>query len=95
MSEPNRSNGRIGPPPAHVLETEIKGDISLFDAESNQVVVLNSTASDVWRLCDGEQTLDEIVDLLASSYQTTPEALRSDVTETVDKLVAEGFLPQP
>jgi hypothetical protein len=85
-------DGRIGPPPVHIIETDIKGDISLFDAERNQVVVLNSTASDVWRLCDGEHTLDEIVALLASAYATTPDAIKDSVTSTIEQLMEEGFL---
>lgn len=94
MSEPaNPVDGRIGPPPAHIIETEIKGEISLFDAEQNQVVVLNSTASDVWRLSDGEHTLDQIVDLLASAYRTDPDTIRNDVRTTIQQLVDEGFLP--
>ena len=86
-------NHRIGPPPSHIIETEVKGDISLFDAQRNQVVVLNATASDVWRLCDGDQTLDEIVDLIASAYTVEPEVVRDDVTDTVNRLIDEGFLP--
>jgi hypothetical protein len=84
---------RVGPPPSHIIETEVKGDISLFDAERNQVVVLNATASDVWRLCDGDQTLDEIVDLIASAYSVQTESVRGDVTDTVNRLIDEGFLP--
>ncbi len=95
MTGPNWSQRKVGPPPAHIIETEIKGDISLFDAEHNQVVVLNATASDVWRLCDGEQTLDEIVALLASAYQQPPEDLRPDVVATVTQFVDAGFLPSP
>ena len=83
MTEPSRGDGVIGPPHAHVIETEIKGDISLFDAETNNVIVLNSTASDVWRLCDGEQTLEEIISLLAQAYQCPADRIRSDVTETM------------
>jgi hypothetical protein len=57
------------------------------------VVVLNATASDVWRLCDGEQTLDEIVDLLASAYQAEASVIRPDVEKTIADLVDAGFLP--
>jgi hypothetical protein len=87
------SNDRVGPPPANIIETEIKGEISLFDTEANQVIVLNSTASDVWRLCDGEHDLEEIVQLLASAYQTDAETIRADVASTVQQFVDEGFLP--
>ena len=83
----------IGPPRDHIIETEIKGDISLFDAERDEVVVLNGTASDIWRLCDGEQTLDQIVELLARAYEREPEDIRTDVVATIDELTAAGFLP--
>ncbi|MEX2422683.1 MAG: PqqD family protein [Acidimicrobiia bacterium] len=84
---------RIGPPPEHIIETEVQGDVSLYDAKREQVVVLNATASDVWRLCDGEQTLDEIVSLLASAYQADASTIRPDVEKTVAELVEAGFLP--
>ena len=84
----------IGPPPPHVIETEIRGDISLYDAKREKVLVLNGTASDVWRLCDGEQSFDQIVDLLASAYQVDPETVRDDVANTVHQFVEEGFLAE-
>lgn len=86
-------SGRIGPPPAHILETEVDGEISLYDPHSESVLVLNETASDVWRLSDGEQTLDEIVSLLAAAYQMPTERIRADVEQTVRNMIEEGFLP--
>ena len=32
--------------------SEVDGDISLYDAKEERVIVLNPTASDVWRLAD-------------------------------------------
>ena len=52
-------NGQlIGPPPIHIVETEVDGDISLYDTQEERVIVLNPTASDVWRLADGDMTTD-------------------------------------
>jgi hypothetical protein len=84
---------RIGPPPSHILETEVDGEVSLYDPRSESVLVLNQSASDVWRLCDGEQTLEEIVRLLAVAYQVRPEDIRSDVELAVRNIIEEGFLP--
>jgi hypothetical protein len=84
--------GTIGPPPPHVIETEIRGDISLYDAQNERVLVLNGTASDVWRLCDGDQTFSEIVSLLAQAYRVQPGVIRDDIARTVQQLVDEGFL---
>ena len=83
---------RIGPPPAHILETEIGGEISLYDPQTDSVLVLNETASDVWRLSDGEHTLDEMIELLAGAYGTDAKSIRSDVEQAVRTIIDEGFL---
>ena len=84
---------RIGPPLAHVLETEIGGEISLYNPHNESVLVLNVTASDVWRLSDGEHTLDEMVELLATAYRVRPEDIHSEVERTVEEIIDKGFLP--
>ena len=75
-----------------VIETELDGDISIYDPTRESVTVLNSTASDIWRLADGEHTVDQIVDLLAGAYQVEPEAIRQQVKDAVQELVDGGLL---
>lgn len=84
---------QVGPPAPNVLETEVGGDISLYDAQTEKVLVLNGTASDIWRLCDGEHTVDQIVTLLAQAYGEPEEPIRPQVLDTIETLVSEGFLP--
>lgn len=83
---------KVGPAADHLIETEVGGDISLYDPTSERVVVLNATASDIWRLCDGEQTLDEIIDLIAKAYEQQPDEIRPHVNTTIDQFRDEGFL---
>ena len=85
----------IGPPKTNVLETEVDGDISLYDPESERVTVLNSSASDVWRLADGEHTFDEIVALLATAYGIDEDMIRQDVRQTVDEFVDARLIESP
>ena len=83
---------RVGPQTDHIIETEIDGDISLYDPQTEQVMVLNRTASDIWLLSDGEHSLTEIVVLLANAYQVKSEAIRGDVEATVASFIESGFL---
>jgi hypothetical protein len=83
----------VGPPPSHIIETEIDGDISLYDPSNERVIVLNGTASDVWRLADGEMTLDAIVEALARAYSTPRDAIMADVEKLVVDLTEQGLLP--
>lgn len=68
------------------------GRISVYSPSTQQLVTLNETASDVWRLCDGECDLPTIVGLLASSYEVEPDVIAGDVASTVDELKALGLL---
>ena len=88
-------HGKVGPPAGHVVETEVDGRVSLYDGQTEQVAMLNETASDVWRLCDGMQSLDEMVDALARAYGVEPDAIREQVTDTVTKFRCSGLLTAP
>lgn len=51
----------------------------LHDRERGRVHVVNSSAAQLWELCDGQATLDEIVTAFAASYGARPDAVRADV----------------
>ena len=53
-------------------------------------VRLNPTAAQVLELCDGERSLDEIVDALSARYDGAD--LRDDVVEMVDAMAQKGLL---
>lgn len=88
-------NRPIGPPPPHIIETAVKGDLSLYDPGQEKVLVLNGTATDVWLLCDGDQTADRIVELIAAAHGQDVAAIRLDVKSTIRHFLEEGFLPPP
>jgi pyrroloquinoline quinone biosynthesis protein D len=54
------------------------------------VVRLNPTAAEVLELCDGERSLDEIVDTLSARYEG-PD-LRDDVRRLVDGMTQRGLV---
>ncbi len=82
----------VGPPKSSVIETEVNEEISLYDPETDAVLVLNGTASDIWRLSDGEHTFPQIAELLASAYQVDVDDIEKDVENTVDQFMENGFL---
>ena len=85
---------RVGPPASQVLETEVDGDISIYNPTTEQVTILNETASDVWLLCDGDHTADQIVSLLAASYEIPEADIREQVEETIARLHESGLLSE-
>lgn len=75
-----------------LLEEEIDDDVVLYDPGREEVTVLNATAGDIWRLCDGSFTLEEMVKRLSQAYATPEEVIRRDVERTVRDLVDKGLL---
>jgi pyrroloquinoline quinone biosynthesis protein D len=53
-------------------------------------VRLNPTAAEVLELCDGERSLDDIVDAVSARYQGAD--VRDDVTELVDAMTQKGLV---
>lgn len=82
----------VGPPRQQIIETEIGDEISLYDPATERVMVLNTTASDVWRLADGQHDVEGIVNLLARAYQVEPDTIAEDVRGVVQRLAEEGLL---
>jgi pyrroloquinoline quinone biosynthesis protein D len=54
------------------------------------VVRLNPTAAEVLELCDGERSVDEIVDALSARYDGAD--LRDDVRELIDAMAQKGLV---
>lgn len=75
-----------------VVAEDLDDDVCLYRADIDEVVVLNRSAGDVWRLADGERRVDEIVDMLATAYQSAAVALREDVVAVIDDLSRRGYL---
>jgi hypothetical protein len=83
---------KVGPAAPQILETDVAGEISLYNPVNESVTILNGTASDVWLLCDGDHTAEEIKDLLAASYGTTRQTVSDDVDNTIDEFRSAGLL---
>jgi hypothetical protein len=84
---------RLGPPTPQVREREVDGNLVLFDAATSQALFLNDTASDVWRLLDGELDLAGVVTTLARAYGVEPDAIEPDVEGVVTRLCELRLLP--
>ena len=54
------------------------------------VVKLNPTAAEVLELCDGERSVDDIVDALSARYDGAD--LRDDVQELIDAMAQKGLV---
>lgn len=66
--------------------------IVLFDARSGKLFELSETAVCIWELCDGENSEDEIISILAKDFNKDEGEIRGDVKEFIEEMYQRGFL---
>lgn len=65
----------------------------LFDPARSQFFVLNSTMAYLWRNCDGEKSLDRIVELVCSEFDgTDAHPIAAEMKTALDELVSLGMV---
>ena len=57
-----------------------------------RVMVPDETAVEVLKLCDGERTLGDVVDMLAEKYAADRETISADVVAMLQDLADPGYL---
>lgn len=72
---------------SHVKSRPQEQQLSLFNTQTAEFFVLNSTGRFVWEACDGTNTVGGIVEKLIEACATPPE--RSEVVRDVGVLVEE------
>jgi hypothetical protein len=76
-----------------VEEAPLGGDLMLFDPAKSQFFVLNSTMAYLWRNCDGEKSLDWIVESIPSAFsEADAQSVAKDIRAAVEELVGLGMV---
>lgn len=68
--------------PWRALDTEAL----VVDVKTGVLYPLNSVATRIWQLCDGERTLEDIVATLAAEFDTDETTIREDAQRFIDEL---------
>ena len=79
------------PKPDYRLE-ELDGELLLYHPADTKTIYLNATASLIWNLCDGERSIDEIVELLVESFPEAGDSIENEVQETLDQFANHGAI---
>ena len=68
-------------------------DLVVYDANTELVHIINSTAAEILVGIDEEsKTIDEIIACLLDKYDVTSDAIRNDVQDILDELVNKGLI---
>lgn len=81
------------PHPVSGVKLEILDDETLlYHPSLTKAIYLNPTATIVWRLIDGERSIDEITEILKSSFPNGTENISSDVLSVLESLEGQGAI---
>ena len=68
------------------------GELLLYHLGETRILYLNDTASLIWYLCDGQQTIGEIISLLKKAYPDSAGTMAKDVENTLEQLLTGGCI---
>lgn len=71
---------------------EMDGESLLYRHESMTLVYLNDSAATVWKLCDGQRSVADIVDMLADAFPDVANDIGNDVPEMIERFVEQDVL---
>ena len=75
----------------YILE-ELDGELLLYHLDQTTTVYLNKSAAVVWHLCDGTNTVADIIALLTAQFPESADAIPGDVEQTLQNLRDAGAL---
>lgn len=74
------------------LMEQMEGEMLLYHPARNIIIHSNDTAALVWQLCDGLNSVDDIVNILSGAYPESRAQIAKDVPDTIQQLRAQGAL---
>ena len=65
---------------------ELDDEILLYHPGNNKTLYINKSASIIWQLCTGEQTVADIISLIKDAYPAELDNIEQDVIATLTEL---------
>jgi len=76
-----------------IEEAPLHGELMLFDGAAAKFFVLNRTMSFLWRYCDGEHSLADVLKMLTQEFaDVEPAAAESDLRKALQELISLGLV---
>lgn len=79
-------------PTEGITVEELDDGLCLFRETDSELLVLNHTAADVWRLADSTSDIGQLLAELADKYGAEPDELAADVERVLAELTSKGYL---
>lgn len=78
--------------PTHIHTTFFENSAIILDVQKNSYHALNNTAADFWKFLMQYSSFESALNELSQLYNHSSDAIREDMEELVDSLLAVGLL---
>jgi len=78
--------------PAIVLREEFDDWGILFNPDTAAVVAINPVCVAIWKLINGQNCVNEIVDEIQDCYSNVPLAAHDEILEFIDQLAKDSYV---
>ncbi len=75
-----------------VIFRQEEDEAILFNPDTSDTIVINSTGCFIWSLLDGKRTKEDIVSEMVRAYDASVEKLKDDFTKYIADLEARNFI---
>jgi hypothetical protein len=75
-----------------LISHEVEDEVYICSTSGETMHILTDVAADVWRACDGVQTVADIEELLLAAYDVDRERLAVDLKEYLADLEAKKLI---
>lgn len=84
-------SARVSVPP-NVLFRQLDQESVILSLDTELYYGLDAVGTDMWQTLTSSDSIQVAYDALLGEYDVTPETLRTDLEQLIDKLVADGLL---
>ncbi len=70
----------------------LDGEVTVYEDRSDKVHILNASASVIWQLCDGDRTVQQVIEDVAAVYEKSEGELSETVTRLIADLVSQRLI---
>ncbi len=75
-----------------VIVQSTNSAVVLLNLNSGQYYALDDIGHDVWQLCDGNRTFQDIIGRMAESYDAPLVTLEKDISDLLEELAHEQLI---
>lgn len=77
---------------SHCLCEEMDGELLVYQPTSATTLHLNGPSAIVWNLCTGENTVQEMIDIVVDAFPDQAEQIPQDIIDVMQGLVTQRFV---